>query len=131
MKMGPRHSHLCHEALGEPVSPLALARDVSCKKMVEHGHLVIYIAKKTQRSKVPQRDDDDDDDDNGNDSNYDDSKMNNYCEVNMIELIQNSALLLASVLRVLNIPIPISDLAEHRHGRAQFNSKTEVICEGI
>jgi hypothetical protein len=25
-------SHLCHEALGEPVSPLALARDVSCKK---------------------------------------------------------------------------------------------------
>jgi hypothetical protein len=40
MKMGPRHSHLCHEALGEPVGPLALARDVSCKKW---WNVVIYL----------------------------------------------------------------------------------------
>lgn len=46
---------------------------------------------------MPQRDDDDDED-NSNDNNYDDSKRNSsYCEVNLIELVQNSVLWLAFV----------------------------------
>jgi hypothetical protein len=42
-----RHPHLCHEALGETISPLTLARDVSCKEMAEHGHhYYIYFSDK-------------------------------------------------------------------------------------